>query len=345
MLRLKGVKITGIGLLRHWLVLAIWMVALWAPSVWALGTSAGISITNTAVVTFTLGSDPTIRTGTASDSFDVMEIIDVAVTWQDAADVPVNTPHLDAVTTFAVTNTGNGPESFRLSAIDTISGDDFDPAVQSIWLESNGTLGLQTSGASIDTPYGGGGVLINADDAQTVYVASNIPGGLADTQTGFVRLTAAATTAGAAGAAAGTELIGAGVGGNAIVGTTNADGESQATYVVSAPAVALAKSIVQIVDPYGGNQPYTSARITYRIRVDVSGSGTVQGLVVTDTIPADTTYVAGSILVDAVPQTDADDTPLDFSDFNVTAADAVTVNFGDIAAPAFRTIEFSVTIN
>lgn len=45
-----------------------------------------------------------------------------------------------------------------------------------------------------------------------------------------------------------------------------------------------------------------------------------------DPIPANTTYVAESITLNAAAQTDADDDPgTDFSDFNVTTAGAVTV--------------------
>jgi len=345
MFRLKEAKkLNGHTPIFCMALIACLMVS-WASTAWALGTSAGTSITNTATVVYTLGSSPALHTSSTSDVFDVLEIIDVTVTWQDSADVPVNTPHTDAVLTFQIVNLGNGPEDFRLMTNEALGGDNFDPAVQTLWQESNTILGLQTSGATPDTQYMGGGIALNADEAVTVYVLSDIPAALADTDTGHVQLTVEALTPGAAGAAAGTELPGAGVGGNAMVGTTNADGDGQGTYVVSAPVVTLTKSILQIVDPYGGNQPYTSAQITYRILVDVGGSGTAEGLVVTDAIPANTTYLPGSLTLDTLPQTDADDVPVDNSDFNVTNANAVTVNIGDTVAPATRAIEFSVTIN
>ena len=191
----------------------------------------------------------------------------------------------------------------------------------------------------------GGSISLNADETALVYVLSDIPGSLSDTQIGHAELAADAVTPGAAGAAAGTELPGAGVGGDAVVGSTNADGSAQGTYEVSAPQVALSKSIIQMLDPYGGNQPYTSAQVTYRILVDVAGSGMAEALVITDIIPANTTYVPGSIRLDGASQSDANDAPADNTDFNVTTPNAVTVNLGDTVAPATRTIEFSVTID
>ena len=67
--------------------------------------------------------------------------------------------------------------------------------------------------------------------------------------------------------------------------------------------------------------------MTYRIAVDVSGSGTADALVVTDVIPADMTYVPGSIVLDGTPQTDADDPAVDGSDFNVSRTGTVSVFF------------------
>lgn len=349
MFRLKEESMFTVYLFGKWAVLTTCLMVMWVDAALALGTSAGTSITNRVTVNYTLGSDPTLRTSTATDVFSVVEIIDVAVVWQDGANVPVNSPQAGAVLTYQVVNTGNGPEDFQLSVDHNIAGDDFNPTAAiptMLWLESNGSFGLQNSGASPDTSIVlGGSITLNADATAVVYVLSDIPGSLVDTQIGYVALTADAMTPGASGAPAGTELPGAGVGGDAMVGSTNADGSAQGTHEVSAPQVDLSKSIVQMLDPYGGNQPYTSAQVTYRIQVDVSGSGMAEALVITDIIPVNTTYVAGSISLDGAAQTDADDAPVDNSDFNITTPNAVTVQLGDTVAPATRFIEFSVTID
>ena len=335
-----------ISTLHRCALYTISLVLLWAQSGWALGTSAGTAITNTATVSYTVGSNPTLFSETASDAFTVLEIIDVVVTWQDGVNVPVGTPYADAALTFQVTNTGNGPEDYQFTTVDTLSGDDFNPVMRSIWMESNSQPGIQVSGATPDTPYVlGSGVSVQADDAVTCYLLSDVPAALSDGQIGAVQLTAEAMTASAAGAAAGTELPNAGVGGSAVVGITNADGSAQGNYEVSAPEVTLYKSITRINDPYGGSEPYTSAQITYAILVNVTGSGTAEALVVTDVLPDHTTYVPGSLSLDGTPQTDADDAPVDYSDFNVTQNNTITVNLGDTVAPATRTITFLATIN
>lgn len=321
-------------------MLAACLVALWgASTVFALGTSAGTPIINTATVHYTLGADPTPRSGTASDSFNVLEVIDVVVTWQDGANIPVHTPHADAALTFLVTNTGNGPEDMELLADDSVGGDDFDPVFQDIYIESNGTPGWQTT----DSVYGGS-ISFAADQAVTVYVRSDMPAGLANTDTGNLQLRARALTTGAAGSPAGTQLPGLGFNSvDAIVGTTQGDGAATGTHEVSAASVHLTKSIVQIVDPYGGNQPYTSARITYRIVADVTGFGTAEALVITDAIPADMRYVSDSLVLDGTPLSDGADS--DNGDFNITNANTVTVTLGDTVAPATHTLTFDTTIN
>ncbi|MFZ1984655.1 MAG: hypothetical protein WAU91_09605, partial [Desulfatitalea sp.] len=157
---------------------------------------------------------------------------------------------------------------------------------------------------------------------------------------------AAATTPGAAGAAAGTELTGAGTGGvNAVVGASNADTETTGVYGVAAVTVNVTKSIVRIADRFGGSQPYPGARVTYRLTVATTGSGTAEAVVITDTIPADMTYVPGSMVLDGAAQSDTVDAPSDPSDFNVTSANTVTVTIGDTVAPATHTIDFTTTIN
>jgi len=314
--------------------------------VWALGTAAGTVIANTATATYTIGADPTPKTVTAMDSFEVLEVINTIVVWQDAADVTVNTPQTERPLTFLLTNTGNGPEAFTFAYNDALGSDDFDPLAQSIWLESNGQPGLQTTGSPADTVLGAATPDLPPDGSLLIYLLSNIPSGLGDGQTGRVSLTAAAATPGAAGAAAGTELPGAGLnGGSAVVGNSNGHSEAIGTYVVAAVNVQLTKSIAAIEDLSGGNEPYPGARVTYRLTVQIGGSGAAEALTIVDVIPADTTYVAGSIVLDGTPQTDAADAPADHTDFNVTSADTVTVELQDTVAPATHTIEFTTTIN
>jgi fimbrial isopeptide formation D2 family protein len=323
-----------------WWLLVVCLIGLWRLPAWAAGTAAGTTISNTATVSYTLGADPTPRTATASNQFEVLEIINGTLVWQDAANVSVGTPQNNRVLSFLLTNTGNGPESFQLIVDATVAGDQFDPGTPLLWIESNGTAGLQAD----DTPYDAAGITLPADGGALVYAVSTIPANLADGDIGTLRLSGAAMTPGAAGQPAGTLLPGAGVGSvDAVVGTSQAQAAANGSFQVATVAVTLSKSIARISDPFGGDRPYTGARVTYRIAVDLSGSGSAEALTITDAIPADLTFAPGSLVLDGSAQTDAADG--DACDFNMTAAGTVTVNLNNTAAPAAHVIEFDATIN
>jgi len=340
MFRLKEVKSLLVPPLVGWWVLAVCLIGMLAAEARAAGTPAGTPITATSTVNYTLGSDPTVLTASASNHFDVLEVIDVSLVWQDAANVSVDTPQNDRVLTYLLTNTGNGPEAFGLTADETLAGDQFNPGVQSIWIESNGTAGFQVD----DTPSGASGVVLPAGGSALIYVISAIPAGLADGDVGAVQLSAAAMTSAAPGQAPGTVLPGAGYNAvDAVVGTSGAEVNTVGSYEVATVSVTLTKSIARISDPFGGDRPYTGARVTYRITVDVSGAGTAEALVISDLVPTGMTYAAGSLVLNGAPRSDAADG--DPADFNMTAADTVTVNLSDTVAPATHIIEFDTTIN
>ena len=328
-------------------VLAACLAAICCGSAWALGTPAGTTIVNSARVSYTMGGSPTLQTVTTASSFNVLEIIDAVVVWQDSAAVPVHSPQAGAVLTFLLTNTGNGPEVFSLTTLATLAGDNFDPVVQALWLESNGTAGLQVAGATPDTRYQAGqnDPELAADGAVQIYLLSDIPAGLDDEFIGKVQLLAAAATAGAAGAAPGTALPGVGFNGaEAVVGHSQAQSVVEGTCMVSKVQVLLNKSILQVVDPAGGHQPCTGARVTYRLIVAVAGNGTVAGLTVSDRVADEMAYVPESILLDGAAQSDAADAPADNTDYNITTVGTVTVNIGAATAPATHAIEFTTII-
>ncbi len=60
-----------------------------------------------------------------------------------------------------------------------------------------------------------------------------------------------------------------------------------------------------VVDQLGGARPVPGARINYSIAVNATGSGTATNAVFTDNIPANTTYVPGTLRLNSVALTDA----------------------------------------
>ena len=118
----------------------------------AVGTIAGSRIDNAAQADYQMSGvdQPAVSSNTVSMVVD--ELLDVVVTSTDATAVDVTSPSSGSVLTFDVTNTGNGSEAFQLAVTTTLTGNDFDPQSPVIYLESNGTPGLQLGGGG-DAPY------------------------------------------------------------------------------------------------------------------------------------------------------------------------------------------------
>lgn len=110
------------------------------------------------------------------------------------------------------------------------------------------------------------------------------------------------------------------------------------TTTITAPTLAVTKSVL----PAGPQPPGTV--LTYTIVVTNNGNAAANTVVMTDPIPANTTYQAGTITYNAAGRTDGAD--LDNADYNVSNANTITVNVGTLAASGgSATITFQVQIN
>lgn len=303
-----------------------------APAL-AGGVAAGTLIENTAVASYDDGAGPrTINSNTVTVRVD--ELIDVTLTSLDPG--PITTQPGQAVLTFELTNQGNGPEAFGLIANPGVAGNDFDVTVQSIAVDTNGN---GTYDAGIDeilaAPHTTG--VLAVDATLTVFVLVTVPDGVTDTQRSNVDLTAEAVTGSGA---PGTVFAGQGVdGSDAIVGTTGALATARGALIAGVANVALVKSVV-LSDPFGGTGAVPGTIATFTIVARVTGSGTINDLVITDAIPAGTTYAPGSLALDSAALSDAEDGDAG------AASDAagIAVNLGDVAADSNRTVTFDVVI-
>jgi len=171
-------------------------------------------------------------------------------------------------------------------------------------------------------------------------VISDTPTVTNNTQ-GEVLLSAASLTVGAAGALPGTGLAGLGQGGSfAVVGGTNAQSSATGSYIASGLMLVVNKTVLGTIDPNGGAVVMPGAVMTYQITATLTGTGTAANLVLTDPLPAETTYVPGSITVDGTARTDAID-----ADNAQFFASTISVSLGDVASPANVVITFRATIN
>lgn len=326
---------------------ALLLIILVGRPAYAVGTAATTPISNTATVNYTVNA----ASLSASDTvvLTVQEYIDFTVSWQDAANVVVATPSTEQVLSYQVINTGNGTEEFSLSVFNADITDQFDPVNARIYFdEGNGSW----DGATVETLYvpGVNDPILDANgiDRIQLYVVNDIPAALTIGDLGNSRLDVTVNTAGASGAAAGTVLNAAGDSGvNAVIGASQAQASVTGTYEVNsigAVAVGLSKSSAVINNLEGciaaPCDPNPGATIRYTIAVNVSGTGTAESLVITDVVPANTTYVNESVTLENIPKSDAVDTDeVQFS------AGTVSVNLGDVVSPATYTITFDVIIN
>jgi len=259
----------------------------------------------------------------------------VTVTSLDSG--PITVVPGEAILTYEVTNQGNGPEAYELTANPAVAGNDFDTAVVNIAVDTNGN-GTYDPGVDEILTAPETTQVLEADEALTVFVIVTVPDGVTDTQASDVELIAEAVTGTGA---PGTTFTGQGVdGGDAIVGTTGADDAAIGSLIAGITTVDLTKSVT-VVDPFGGDSAVPGSVATFTIVAAVSGSGSVDDLIVTDVIPDGTTYSNETITLDGGVLTDASgDDAGEGSD-----ASGISVDLGTVAAGTVQTITFDVTID
>ncbi|HMN44544.1 MAG TPA: hypothetical protein PKE27_08230 [Povalibacter sp.] len=310
-----------------------------ASAVQAAGTAAGTNIQSAAQVSYSFGG--TSQTATSNTvTVTVVEILDAVVTVAGNASVAPGDTQQELV--FTVTNTGNGTEAFHLAALSAgLTGDQFDPvlATNPLWFDTDNSNDLSAA----DTIYvpGSNDPVLAADASVRVILVNDIPASAADGQRGRSQLTATSRTGAGA---PGTLFAGQGDGGlDALAGTSGGSAAQVGEYIVAGLQLAAVKSQV-VVDPFGGARVVPGARINYQVVVTTTGSGLAAGAVFSDAIPANTTYVAGTLRLNGTPL--SDDADGDAGELVATAAPQVRIQLGDLtAASAPQTLEFAVTIN
>lgn len=309
--------------------------ALTATPALADGTASGTLIQNTATATYSSGSTTeTVQSNTVVVKVD--QLLNVATTALSNTPAAATTTAA-TVLTYQVTNTGNGADTFHLTADPNVTGNGFNGTIQSVVVDTNGN-GVYDPGVDSVITNGAASPAIAADGSLKVFVLVNLPANFSDTQTSQVRLTAASVTGTGT---PGTVFAGKGTGGvDAVVGASTAQANALESLIAALASVSLTKSAT-IADPFGGNMPVPGAIVTYTLVAHTTGTGTADGVHVTDGIPAATTYQPGTLTLNGAPLTDATD-----SDAGIASASGIDVSLGNIAAGAAdKTVTFKVKIN
>lgn len=308
----------------------------------AAGTLAGTNITNTATATYNDAGGNPQTTPSNIVTLRVDELLDVTVASSDPGDVVVMPGQTNRVLGFDVTNTGNGTENFSLTANGALTGDQFDPTTTSIVIDNgDGVYDPLT-----DTVYTGpASFQLTPDQTRRVFVLSTIPAGVVDADRGQATLTAAAATGTGA---PGTAFAGQGQGGgDAIVGSTGADGVDDGYYLVQNATISFTKSqaVVAPASVGGGARTVPGSIITYTLTATVSGSGSLTNVNISDAVPANTTYLTNSMTLQSAPLTDAADSDAGSTTVAGSTVTAVNVTLGTVPAGQTRTVTFQVRVN
>ena len=362
----------------HLKYLAAALLLLGVQQAHALGTVQGTNVANIATVDYTVGGvdQPDVSSNTAN--FVVDRRINLAVAEVGGIATDVIPGSIDRVTTFTVSNTTNGTQDFRLLATNDAAGagtafgdtDNFDGANVRVFVD-NGN-GIYEPALDIATFIDE----LGPDQTRTVFVLIDIPVSQVNGDTAGVTLQAFAANSGGAGvlgadatqtAGADTPLVVDTVFGDT-TGSPNTTGDlardgshsDDDEYDVVTAALTVIKSQTVISDPFNGAvnpKAIPGAVIEYCVDINNTGASQADAIVMTDAIPANTTYQAGTIRVgvagagtgctSGTGAAEDDDAAGggDAGDFNVTTAGAVTVRGGNIAAAARYKALFRVTVN
>lgn len=281
----------------------------------AAGTAASTTVDNRATVNYSVGgvaqapieSSPTGNSnpgaGNGADtSFVVDNRVDLTVTEQSGGATNVSPGQLAVVTSFIVTNDGNAPQGFQLSAANLAGGtvfgqtDNTDVNALRVFVDNPlvGTVGAYDASdtdVNIDT--------LNADASQLVFIVADVPLTATNGQYANVRLTARVAQPGTAGATLVVESAGADTAGVDIVfGDPGRDATETADdqYAVQSAALTITKSSTLVSDPFNGTtnpKAIPGAVIEYVVTVANTGSLPAGGVNLADTLDGNLSFLQG----------------------------------------------------
>lgn len=314
-------------------------------SAYAGGTPSGTSITNTATATYNDGETKTA----AAPAIIVDNKVNLTVT--NNGDATVLPDSNNQSLPFTVKNEGNTTQRYALTAVNS---DGIVMENVRIYLDSGTQTGEWDVGDILYVNAATFGDVV-ADGTLNVIIVADTPTGATSGQISDYHLVA--TTVNAGTTTVTTQTAGANTAGVDVVfadiaGTASGDGARDGkhsdlgTYTVNLLSLNLSKSVTVSWDPYNlfvNPKAIPGAKLIYSIVTTVTGLGTAADVVITDPIPANSTYSAGTLKLNGGELTDLAD--LDVGSV-LGSPKTVTVGLGPLTnASPTQTITFEVTID
>ncbi len=299
-------------------------------------TLAGVEITNTASVSYSVNSVSQTAVSSNEAKFVVDKKVDLTVA--NGSGVTTVPGATNVGLPFTVSNTGNASDSFTLVAANVTSGDSFDISTYALYLDVNGNGSYD---AGTDTAITGA-VTIARDTSINVLIVSTIPGTVVNTNTANMTLTATTTSTATTGAESATvvDVVFADAGSNGTEVDTN-------TYTISTANLSVVKSALVISDPVNNTtnpKAIPGALVRYTILVTNNGAAAATAVTLSDSIPTNTKYEAGTMTLNSAALTDAADT--DGGATTGAPVSSITVDAGTVAASGgTATITFDVKVD
>ena len=293
--------------------IALGLTAVALPAA-ATGTAAGTSITNRAVVSYSVGgvaqtvinssptgnSTPGVGLG-ADTAFVVDRLVNFTLTTVDTTAI-VGTPgQTSLITTFLVTNTGNSTESYNALAANVLGGTVFTTNIDTIDVANIKVY----FGPDATTAYNAGTAVAAAlapdiaqDTGRRIFVLADLPVAATNGAGANVRLSVKAAAATSLGATLETATNAADTAGavDVVISASVASTAGSVTtslktadsgYAVQAPTLSVAKSEVVISDPVNGltnPKAIPGATVEYTLSITNTGAVAANGVSFTDPV-------------------------------------------------------------
>jgi uncharacterized repeat protein (TIGR01451 family) len=346
--------------LKRTVGLLVAMSATWGSLAHASGTDANVLISNTASVNYTVGGVAQTQVNSPAAEFRVDRKIDLNLIETNNAAANATPGATAVVTTYKLTNTGNGAQGYTFTAANTggtlfTRPDAYDVSNLLVRVSSAACVPATTTTPAYAGETATTVPTLAKDACVYVFILADSPLTATNGQAANVRLTAIsreavslndldplATAALAVADDPNTVQIVYADGG---IGQVARDGRFFADdqYYIVGPQLAATKVAAVQVDALqpSNPKPIPGATVQYTITLTNSGAAAADAVVIGDAIPANTTFVCGSMTLNGSPVADPPNCA-------TTPPANVSANVGTmgITAPSNQaTFVFRVTIN